>query len=96
MQKNSWRADLFVGGLDILSGCQTISKDECLAADWWVIRGQDGAEGFDPQGRFGDQTDRRRDLRYEIDRLEDDLIRVESDIEYFEQDPGIRLRLNYY
>ncbi len=51
MQKNSWRADLFVGGLDILSGCQTISKGECLAADLWDIRGQDGAEGFDPQDR---------------------------------------------
>ena len=96
MQKNSWIADLFVGGLDTLSGCQTISKDECLAADWWVIRGQDGAEGFDPQIRFGDQKDRRRDLRYEIDRREDGLIRVERDIEYFEQDPGISLRSNYY
>jgi hypothetical protein len=96
IQKKYWIADLFVSGLDILSGCQTISKDECLAADWRVIGEHDGAEGFDPQIRFGDQKDRRRDLCYEIDRREDGLIRVERDIEYFEQDPGISLRSNYY
>lgn len=36
-----------------LASCQTLSKDECIAADWRVIGEQDGSEGHDPQDRFG-------------------------------------------
>jgi len=35
-----------------LSSCETLSKDECLAADWRVIGEQDGSEGYSPQQRF--------------------------------------------
>ena len=28
-----------------LSGCATLSEDECLAADWWIIGHKDGSEG---------------------------------------------------
>ncbi len=37
----------------ILASCQSLSKDECLAADWRVIGENDGAQGQDPQKRFG-------------------------------------------
>lgn len=40
----------------ILSGCQTLSKEECVAADWRVIGEQDGAAGHPPQQRFGDHA----------------------------------------
>lgn len=29
----------------LLHGCATLSEDECLAADWWVIGHKDGSEG---------------------------------------------------
>lgn len=35
-----------------LTSCQTLSKEECVSADWRVIGEQDGAEGRDPQKRF--------------------------------------------
>ena len=37
----------------ILASCQTLSKDECVAADWRVIGEQDGSDGREPQKRFG-------------------------------------------
>ena len=40
----------------ILAGCQTLSKEECVAADWRVIGEQDGAAGHAPQDRFGDHA----------------------------------------
>lgn len=40
-------------GLFVLAACQTLSKEECIAADWRVIGEQDGAQGHSPQGRFG-------------------------------------------
>ena len=46
---------LIVGGL-ILINCQTLSKEECVAADWRVIGEQDGAAGHSPQQRFGDHV----------------------------------------
>lgn len=36
-----------------LASCQTLSKDECIAADWRVIGEQDGAAGHDPGQQFG-------------------------------------------
>lgn len=45
-----------VGGLIltgvILNACQTLSKEECAAADWSVIGESDGAAGHAPQDRF--------------------------------------------
>ena len=29
----------------LLQGCATLSEDECLAADWWIIGHKDGSEG---------------------------------------------------
>ena len=40
----------------ILVSCQTLSKEECVAADWRVIGEQDGAAGHSPQQRFGDHV----------------------------------------
>lgn len=40
----------------LLASCQTLSKDECIAADWRVIGEQDGSEGRDPQKRFGNHA----------------------------------------
>jgi len=39
-----------------LAACQTLSKEECIAADWRVIGEQDGAQGFSSQQRFGDHV----------------------------------------
>lgn len=39
--------------LPLMAACQTLSKEECVAADWRVIGEQDGAQGHDPQTRFG-------------------------------------------
>ncbi len=35
-----------------LGACQTLSKEECVAADWLVIGETDGAAGHAPQDRF--------------------------------------------
>lgn len=35
-----------------LTACQTLSKEECVAADWAVIGETDGAAGHSPQERF--------------------------------------------
>ncbi len=43
----------FSGALLVLASCQSLSKDECIAADWRVIGEQDGSEGREPQNRFG-------------------------------------------
>ncbi len=40
----------------VLAGCQTLSKEECVAADWRVVGEQDGAAGHPPQQRFGDHA----------------------------------------
>lgn len=37
----------------LLASCQTLSNEECNSADWRVIGEQDGANGEDPQKRFG-------------------------------------------
>lgn len=36
----------------LIVGCQTLTKEECAAADWRVIGEQDGAAGHDPKQRF--------------------------------------------
>jgi hypothetical protein len=46
-------ASVFLLLLFVISSCQTLSEDECIAADWRVIGERDGAEGYDPQQRFG-------------------------------------------
>ena len=38
---------LLLGVLLILSACSSISKEECLAADWYSIGVEDGAKGYD-------------------------------------------------
>ena len=43
-------------GLFILAACQTLSKEECVVADWRVIGEQDGAAGYSPQERFGNHV----------------------------------------
>jgi hypothetical protein len=35
-----------------LASCNTLSKEECVAADWRVIGESDGAAGYEPQERF--------------------------------------------
>jgi uncharacterized protein DUF2799 len=36
----------------LLGSCATMSKEECVAADWRVVGETDGAAGHDPQSRF--------------------------------------------
>ncbi len=36
----------------LLGSCATMSKEECVAADWRVVGETDGAAGYDPQSRF--------------------------------------------
>ena len=36
----------------VLGSCATMSKEECVAADWRVVGETDGAAGHDPQSRF--------------------------------------------
>lgn len=40
-------------GLLVLASCHSMSKEECIAADWRVIGDADGAAGYSPQDRFG-------------------------------------------
>jgi hypothetical protein len=47
---------VFIAIIGILSGCATLSKEECLAADWMVIGDADGAAGYAPQERFAGHT----------------------------------------
>lgn len=49
-------AIVFIAIIGILSGCATLSKEECLAADWMVIGDADGAAGYSPQERFAGHT----------------------------------------
>lgn len=35
-----------------LASCNSLSKEECAAADWLVIGDTDGAAGYNPQDRF--------------------------------------------
>lgn len=39
-----------------LTSCNSMSKEECAAADWRVIGETDGAAGYDPQNRFADHV----------------------------------------
>lgn len=39
-----------------LASCNSLSKEECVAADWQVIGDTDGAAGFDPQERFANHV----------------------------------------
>ena len=41
----------------ILAACNTLSKDECVAADWFVIGEADGTNGYDVTKRFGRHVD---------------------------------------
>lgn len=41
-----------IGSTLLLASCNTLSKEECVAADWRVIGETDGAAGYDPQQRF--------------------------------------------
>jgi hypothetical protein len=43
---------ILVIGAFVLNACATLSKEECLAADWRVIGQNDGSNGFAPQDRF--------------------------------------------
>ncbi|TDH38902.1 DUF2799 domain-containing protein [Pseudohoeflea suaedae] len=36
----------------MLGSCATMSRDECVAADWGLVGETDGAAGYDPQTRF--------------------------------------------
>ena len=45
-----------IAGMAFLASCQTMSKDECSAADWQVIGQQDGAAGLSSEGRFADHV----------------------------------------
>lgn len=47
---------IFIAIIGILSGCATLSKEECLAADWMVIGDADGAVGYAPKERFAGHT----------------------------------------
>ena len=38
--------------LCVLASCHSMSKEECMAADWRVIGDADGAAGYSPQERF--------------------------------------------
>jgi hypothetical protein len=37
---------MFVAVMLVLSGCATLSEDECLVADWYQIGYEDGARGY--------------------------------------------------
>lgn len=39
-----------------LPSCYSLSKEECIAANWKVIGESDGAAGQNPQGRFAEHT----------------------------------------
>lgn len=45
-------AFLAIGFSLFLASCNTLSKEECVAADWRVIGESDGAAGYEPQERF--------------------------------------------
>ncbi|MCO5733729.1 DUF2799 domain-containing protein [Rhizobium sp. SSA_523] len=44
-------------GLLVLASCHSMSKEECMAADWRVIGEADGAAGYSPQDRFGSHVE---------------------------------------
>lgn len=39
-----------------LASCNTMSKEECVIADWRVVGDTDGAAGYNPQNRFADHV----------------------------------------
>jgi hypothetical protein len=45
-------AALLLASLFVLSGCATLSEEECLTADWFSIGFEDGANGY-PANRIG-------------------------------------------
>ncbi|MEM7379211.1 MAG: DUF2799 domain-containing protein [Pseudomonadota bacterium] len=52
-----------------LSGCATLSKEECLSADWAAIGERDGAAGYEPQARFAGHTKACAKVSITPDRL---------------------------
>lgn len=36
----------------VLASCATMTKEECLAADWQIVGQNDGAQGYEAQKRF--------------------------------------------
>ena len=46
------RAVLLVMSASVLVACGTLSKEECLTADWDAIGERDGAAGYAPQSRL--------------------------------------------
>jgi len=45
-------AAVLLASLVVLSGCATLSEEECLTADWFSIGFEDGANGY-PSNRIG-------------------------------------------
>lgn len=45
-----------IGVVLSLASCNSLSKEECVAADWRVIGDTDGAAGYNPQERFADHV----------------------------------------
>lgn len=41
----------------LLSACATMTKEECVAADWRVVGEADGGKGYPPQKRFEGHVD---------------------------------------
>jgi len=46
------RAVLLVMSASVLVACGTLSKEECLTADWGAIGERDGSAGYAPQSRL--------------------------------------------
>jgi hypothetical protein len=46
MQLITWKYARFLSYLLLLSGCATLSKDECLRGEWSTVGYQDGAQGY--------------------------------------------------
>lgn len=45
-----------LGLLLVLASCNSLSKEECAAADWRVVGETDGAAGYEPQERFANHV----------------------------------------
>jgi Protein of unknown function (DUF2799) len=45
MKRVHWMMGLILGASLLQSGCASLSKDECRAADWYLIGQRDGANG---------------------------------------------------
>ena len=88
----------------VLSACATLSKNECLNADWYHLGTQDGAAGY-PQGRLLEHYEacaeygiRPDDTKYLTGRSDGlvtycqpaNAIREANKLEVIEQDPKLR------